>query len=74
MTKTKKIAVISVLAILLLAIVLIVSSIVSYYRRLSKIGLSKDVVPNGFGKEAKVIILAFRQHCAFGNCSRGDYS
>lgn len=71
MTKTKKIAFISVLAILLLAIVLIVSSVVSYYRRLLEIGLSKDVVPNGFGKEAKVIILAGQSNAA--GCSRDDY-
>ena len=71
MTKTKRIALISALAAFILVLAVVLTSIVSYYKRLSEIGLQKDIVPSGFGKEAKVIILAGQSNAA--GCSRDEY-
>ena len=67
----KKIAIIALMAIVILALVPIGASIYSYYDRLSEIGLQRDEVKYGFGKEAKVIILAGQSNAA--GCSRDDY-
>ena len=71
MTKTKRIALISALVAFILVLAVALTSIISYYKRLSEIGLQKDVVPSGFGKEAKVIILAGQSNAA--GCSRDEY-
>lgn len=70
MTKNKKIA-ISVISVAL-ALLLTVSaiSIVKYCTAISKTGI-KNTLSYGYGKEAKVIILAGQSNAA--GCSRDDY-
>lgn len=70
MTKSK--VTVAVAIVLVTALVLSVALVgIGYYRRLSDLGLRNDKVPYGFGKEAKVIILAGQSNAA--GCSRDDY-
>ena len=70
MKKIKKIATILTAVVLLIVLSYGIFSTLKYYKALSETGL-KDSIPNGYGKEAKVIILAGQSNAA--GCSRDEY-
>ncbi len=70
MTKGKKIFIVLSAVILTLLLGLGIFSVVNYFKSLADTGL-KNTIPNGFGKDARVIILAGQSNAA--GCSRDDY-
>lgn len=70
MTKGRKIFIILLAVVLALLIGLGIVVVVNYYKDLADTGLSNSV-PYGFGKDARVIIIAGQSNAA--GCSRDDY-
>ena len=70
MTKRNKIIIILSAIVLAALLALGILAVVNYYKDLGDTGLSNSI-PYGFGKDARVIILAGQSNAA--GCSRDDY-
>ena len=70
MSKKKKTIIIAIPLLLIVLVGLCILSAVGYYQRITDTGLN-NTVSYGFGKKARVIILAGQSNAA--GCSRDDY-
>lgn len=70
MTKSKKIAIISAAVIMVVLLVIGAFAVTSHYKKIREIGI-KDNLPYGFGKKARVVILAGQSNAA--GCSHDAY-